>query len=341
MDTENKDLINNIPEESESESVKEAGEEFASTLDIDKDDISFELERYGISEEEKVEEEAFEVEEAPAVKKKPFIIQKPIIIAAVSFLLVAVLVLGSVFVYNTFMKPGIDGVWNATTFGEGVFIIFDKSGNATIDNGVIKYIGTYELAEKEFDDSESGTKEYKQVIKSGVIAELFNELYGQQLMMYGMTVDFSKADFVVDVAEDGNTMSFTYMEYGIPIELSRTQLPERTIDPSVITHASADEVGLTELNVDSKIVGTWFDGQYSYFAFNSDGTGVTYIPEEDVLEQSGYSYRFEQQFTYTTKDGKIFITVSPYIGEKNYGEMPYSMDGDKLIIGTIGYTKVN
>ncbi len=367
MDTENKDLINNIHEAPESESLEEpvsesleAAKESVTVVSIDKDKIYQELEDCENAEEDELDDgenaeedeledgenaEEDELEESvsegsAAARKRSFIVQRPIIIAAVSFLLVAVLVLGSVFVYNQFLKPGVDGVWSMPMFGEGVYLIFDRSGGATVDNGVVKYTGKYELFDKEVPNTQTGENEKAIAIKSGVVSELFNEFYGQQLLMYGMTVDFSSAEFIVEPAEDNNSMSIIYEEYQIPLELTRSELPERTVDASVVSHASADELGITALNIDSELVGTWSDGDINYYTFNADGTGMAFVKEEDVLEQTGYSYGFEQHFTYTVYEDSILLTVITYVGDANYGELPYGIEDGKLILGTLEYTKV-
>lgn len=324
MDTENKDLVNNIPEDDAGESLKEAGEEFTSTLDIDKDDINFELERYGITEEKVTEEEASADEEISAVKKKPFIIQKPIIIAAVSFLLVAILVLGSVFIYRGFFQKGVEGSWDwviyngdepQSIYGDGgMYFVFD-SEKIYMTNGSNNIIAAYST-----EKGEDGNL--------NITSKFFTDFLG-------LSAETGKVTF----SDNGDKMEISFGE-NASLNFLRKELPALKNDPKALSHASVDEAEIKSMAIDEKLVGTWKDEMETSFTFNADGTGE-YKASESVVLMQYYSDNIEVEttFIYTTYNGEILVTFPYYNGEKGDMSMKYSFDGETLVMEGIGYKK--
>ena len=324
MDTENKDLINNIPEDDAGESLKETGEEFTSTLDIDKDDINFELERYGITEEKVTEEEVLADEEISAVKKKPFIIQKPIIIAAVSFLLVAILVLGSVFIYRGFFQKGVEGSWDwviyngdepQSIYGDGgMYFVFD-SEKIYMTNGSNNIIAAYST-----EKGEDGNL--------NITSKFFTDFLG-------LSAETGKVTF----GDNGDKMEISFGE-NASLNFLRKELPALKNDPKALSHASVDEAEIKSMVNDEKLVGTWKDEMETSFTFNADGTGEYKASESLVLMQY-YSDNIEVEttFIYTTYNGEILVTFPYYNGEKGDMSMKYSFDGETLVMEGIGYKK--
>lgn len=324
MDTENKDLVNNIPEDDAGESLKETGEEFTSTLDIDKDDINFELERYGITEETVTEEEVLADEEISAVKKKPFIIQKPIIIAAVSFLLVAILVLGSVFIYRGFFQKGVEGSWDwviyngdepQSIYGDGgLYFVFD-SEKIYMTNGSNNIIAAYST-----EKGEDGNL--------NITSKFFTDFLG-------LSAETGKVTF----GDNGDKMEISFGE-NASLNFLRKELPALKNDPKALSHASVDEAEIKSMVIDEKLVGTWKDEMETSFTFNADGTGK-YKASESVVLMQYYSENIEVEttFIYTTYNGEILVTFPYYNGEKGDMSMKYSFDGETLVMEGIGYKK--
>lgn len=324
MDTENKDLVNNIPEDDAGESLKETGEEFTSTLDIDKDDINFELERYGITEEKVTDEEVLADEEISAVKKKPFIIQKPIIIAAVSFLLVAILVLGSVFIYRGFFQKGVEGSWDwviyngdepQSIYGDGgMYFVFD-SEKIYMTNGSNNIIAAYST-----EKGEDGNL--------NITSKFFTDFLG-------LSAETGKVTF----GDNGDKMEISFGE-NASLNFLRKELPALKNDPKALSHASVDEAEIKSMVIDEKLVGTWKDEMETSFTFNADGTGEYKASESLVLMQY-YSDNIEVEttFIYTTYNGEILVTFPYYNGEKGDMSMKYSFDGETLVMEGIGYKK--
>ncbi len=279
-----------------------------STLDVAQQDIEDEMIRYGVvpNDEEVIEED----EAGTSSVKKPFV-QKPIIIATVAFLITAILVSSVVLVYNAFFKPGINGAYVlAEAPDSGTYFVFDKDGNVSMNGGGIRYFGTYEMEKIDGVD----------VIKSDFY---FIASYGGQA-----TVTYS---------DNKQVMTMTFAAGAL--EFIKTKLPEHEIEPENITHASADELGITELNVVDGIVGTWKEEMYGTYTFNADGTG-SYLSDYTFSEYMGYGLGMEYKFKYTVYEDEILITLDYYGGQKEDGLFHYYLDKGNLVLDGVGYAKV-
>lgn len=314
MDTENKEIL------TEENTTEELSAEANTTLEVDTADIEAELQRYGIDTEGEVEAEA-EVEEPQ--KKKPFIIQTPVIIAAICFALVAVISLGGIGVYNLFFRKGVDGVWQSDVFAEGVYFVFDKKGTVVIDAGGMRYEGTYI-----FEESEDGTYSVK--------SDLF---YAVQ--MY--------TDHTVTFGEGKKSMTWSNEYY--TINFTKSKLPDYKIDAEKITHASADELGITTFKTDDALAGKWTEQldessvQMGYpertLVFEKDGTGSERY-HFDFTASYGFEYDAVSSFKYTVHNGSVYITSESYSGEKMDSVIEgYSINGNTLITPDGKYTKAD
>ncbi len=284
--------------------------ETVSTLDVTQEDIDDEMSRYGVLPQEDFSEE--EQTEYTETKKKKGVIQKPIIIAAVALLVTAVVVSGVLLVYNVFFKPGISGAYVlADAPDSGTYFVFDKDGNVSMDGGGIKYFGTYTMEKVDGAD----------VISSDFY---FIASYGGQA-----TVTYTDNKQTMSLAFPAGTLNFI-----------KTKLPEHDVDPSDITHASADELGITEINIVDGIVGTWSEEMYGTYTFNADGTG-TYLSEYSFSEYMGYGLGMEYKFKYTVYGDEILITLDYYGGQKEDGSFTYYLDKGNLVLNGVGYTKVD
>lgn len=285
-----------------------------STIGVSKEDVNEALREYGLEpEDDQLKVSIGQVDEdISEPEKKKFPVQRTIVISAIALLFVAVAVFVSIFVYNIFFKPGIDGVWTPTDDNEGsVYFIFDKEGNIEMDGGGIKYFGTYTV-----DKNDAG----KDVIKS--------EFYA--IALYG-------GEGEIEYSGDKNTMTLKFEK--MDLELKKAELPKDEHDPKVITHASADELGVTSLNIDKNIVGSWTEETYGTYTFNEDGTGV-YRQNYQYVEYYGFGLGTEYKFNYTVTDGSILLTLHYYAGNSEDGVLSYGTDKDNLIIDGVGYAKV-
>lgn len=312
MDTENKEIL------TEENTTEELSEKANTTLDVDTADIDAELQRYGVDTESEAEAEVEEPQ-----KKKPFIIQTPVIIAAICFALVAVISLGGIGVYNLFFRKGVDGVWQSDVFADGVYFVFDKEGNVAIDAGGMKYEGTYT-----FEESEDGTYTVK--------SDLF---YVFQLY----------TDHTVTFGEGKKSMTWSNAYY--TINFTKSKLPDYKIDAETITHASADEMGITTFKTDDALVGKWTEQldessiQMGYpqrtLVFEKDGTGSERY-HFDLTLSYGFEYYAVSNFKYTVHDGSVYITSELYSGDKMDSVIEgYSINGNTLITPDGKYTKAD
>lgn len=284
-------------------------DETASTLDVTQEDIEEEMSRYGVIAEEE-ESISDETEDAAPVKKKG-LVQMPIIIATIAFLLTAIIVSGVILVYNGFFKPGINGAYVlAEAPDSGTYFVFDKDGNVSMDGGGIKYYGTYTM--EKIDGVDVITSDF-----------YFIASYGGQA-----TVTYTDNKQTMSMAFPAGTLQFV-----------KTNLPDHEIDPENITHASADELGITEANIVDGIVGTWNEEMYGTYTFNADGTG-SYRSEYNFSEYMGYGLGMEYKFKYTVYEDKILITLDYYGGQKEDGTFTYYLDKGNLVLDGVGYAKV-
>ncbi|MBQ4105435.1 MAG: hypothetical protein IJC86_03500 [Clostridia bacterium] len=319
-----KKIGTDVPEETSADAATEVvaeettaeettSEENTSTIEVSQEDIDEELMRYGALTED-VEEtaESEETSEEETLKKKcP--VQKPIIISAVAILLTAVVVMATIFIYNGFFKPGISGVWELEeAVGSGTYFVFDKKGNISMDGGGIEYFGTYTMGKNEAGEKVINTDFYI-------------------LAYYG-------GEAVVTYSADRQTMTFTF-ESG-SINFVKSELPEFEIDPSVITHASADELSIDEVNIDDAIIGSWSEEMYGTYTFNEDGTG-SYLSEYSYSDYYGYGFGMRYNFKYTVYEDEILITLDYYTGDSEDGYFTYGVDGDNLVLNGMGYAKVS
>lgn len=298
------------PAEETAEVVTEyvIAEEGTSTLDVEAQDIEDEMSRYGVTASE--EEVDDETEEELKPVKKP-LIQKTIIIATIAFLVTAILVSSVVLVYNAFFKPGINGAYVlAEAPDSGTYFVFDRDGNVSMDGGGIRYFGTYEMEKMDGID----------VITSDFY---FIASYGGQAQ--------------VTYSDNKQIMTLTFPAGAL--EFVKTKLPKHEIEPENITHVSADELGLTEFNVDKGIVGTWKEEMYGTYTFNADGTG-SYLSDYTFSEYMGYGLGMEYNFKYTVYEDEILITLDYYGGQKEDGTFRYYLDKNNLVLDGVGYAKV-
>lgn len=311
MDINKDDILNEevVSEETTVEEVIEETQETESTLDVTQEDIDEEMFRYGLTSQEDFSEEE-QVESTAPVKKKGHV-QKPVIIATIAFLITAIIVSGVFLVYDAFFKPGINGAYVlADAPDSGTYFVFDKDGNVSMDGGGIKYFGTYTM--EKVDGVDVITSDFYFIASYG----------GQASVTY---------------TDNKNTMTLTFPAG--TLNFVKTKLPEHKVDPSDITHASADELGITELNIDKGVVGTWNEEMYGTYTFNADGTG-TYLSEYSFSEYMGYGLGMEYKFKYTVYEDEILITLDYYGGQKEDGTFTYYLDQGNLVLNGVGYTKV-
>lgn len=264
-----------------------------------------------------------EYESEPA-KKKACPVQKPIIISIMAFLLTAVIVFSSVFVYNMVVgeeeKFSVAGVWTlAEDTDSKVYYVFEEDGVFNVNIGGQILTGSYLLEDVEDTSTEGEEKDVYHILT--LTPNVFSNYESQALV----TLD-----------EDKNTMSLGFM-YIAQVNLVRTELPEFKLDGSKVTHASADEFGIDTFVGDEDILGTWLFKDYSgdvTYTFNADGTGS--LMQE--YKEGGYS--ITTVFKYITVDGKILVTIELLNGSTSDGEINYYMDKGKIIINNIAFDKV-
>lgn len=331
--------INNDKENiNESEEIVEAAlqeEETTALVNEDATDTSdakevgFEIDEALTAEEESEEFEEFE--ETPedyandnVVGEKTFPIQKSVFIALIAFVLTAVIAFGSFLVYDIIEKnkeeAGVVGVWApAEAADSGYYYIFEDDGSFNVNIGGQILSGTY-ITEDYSSENASGELEEYQVIT--ITPCVFSDYETQAKIILG---------------EDQNTLTLEFSYTG-NINLVRTELPEYKLDGSKITHASADEVGLDSLNIDNEIIGSWsmsdYTGVEEIYTLYADGTGEA----TDEFVDGGYS--ITTYFKYTTKDGKIYLSIELFNGSTSDGELEYYMDNGKLILNNLAYEAV-
>lgn len=331
------EIVSETAEEAASEITEEATAEDAevqdstSTLLVDTDDIDEELRRYGISSEEDSDDLSDEENVEPEKKR---LIQKPIVIAAISFLLTAVLVFGVYFVYNWFFTTSVEGVW--TPVGSDtptVYLVFDD-GEVSMNYGGIRSYGYYETETVNgYDMLKTKFYELAQIGENIVITHSKDTGYMNLHFLYEGT-DVNTFDNTTDLS----TVSM------YTVELQKAEMPDLTIDPAVITHASADELGITSVNVDENVVGSWslaldyVDDKYQTYTFNSDGTGRFSI---DYYEMNGVGMGRDIDFKYTAYEEDLLITIPDVSGGSTDDIIPYSLDNGKLILFGTAFEKVN
>ena len=332
---ETQELVSEIEETEVCETVaetEEVSEEETSTLSVNTEDIDEELMRYGISSDEETQQMPEEISEVPEKKRT---IQKPVIIAAVAFLLTAVLVFGVYFVYNTFFQKGIDGVWTpADAEVEMMYLVFDE-GKVSMKYGNVESYGYYETEEVNgFDVVKTNFYELAQI--GGTIVITYPE--------NSDNVTFNFLSDTVDITTlDKDTVDFSTIA-NLSLDFKKADLPESQIDPANITHASADELGITALNIDEDILGSWrlqleyVADKYQTYTFNADGTGSYNI---DYYEMEGVGMGRIIEFKYTVYDGEILITIDDGSGTNADDSVPYYLDKNNLVMFGIGFEKVN
>ena len=308
-------------------------DEGVSTLLVDMDDIDEELMRYGIESGE-TEEVALEVHDCEPEKKRT--VQKPIMIAAVSFLITVVLVLGAYFLYGLLAPKGIEGTWvQADSENPTLFLTFDD-GTVTMNVGGYQRYGYYEVNEAKGVDVLS-TEFYELAVIGSNIAVTYSE-NGKE-----MTLHFLYEDVDLNTT-DTETVGFESLEMG-SISFVREKAPKLSIDADDITHASADEFGITAVNIDDKIIGTWHlgidgaEGKYNTYTFNADGTG-THDVDYVYYELYGCGLGENSQFKYTVYEDKILLTTTYFDGTTSDQILEYFVDNGNLVLDGVGYENV-
>ena len=290
-------------------------------------------------------DETFMTEEQELPKKKAKVVL-PVIIAAVAFALVAVIVFGGIWLYNAFFGTSLKGVWVEEGYEEsGIYFEFDDEGNVYLRGGGISYYGTYETAtydlNKDTELPEVITKVSESEPLSGKVNVLKSDFY--MFGMYG-------GEYVYSLGSTDGTKTAT-LKYVDPTgalaewKFTATKLPKISMDPTVITNASADEAGIKTLEIDKNIIGTWSEADYGTYTFYDDGTANYKTKYQiDQTYQMFYGvtmgYGVDLDFRYTVGDGKIYMSVDYNTGESNDGIMNYYLDGKNLVIDGVGYAKV-
>ncbi len=327
MDEKEKELLEAL-EDNKSEEVK-AEAEYNSDIDMCTEDAV-----------QKIPEEfnsTYQGTPCADTEKKTAVIQKPVIITAICFLVTALIVIGTVLIYTALTKPklvlkdGKDGAvyaWQLLEYNgddysdKHIYAQFLEDDTVHFYENGIKFYGKYTTEEND---------EGEKVLKS-------------DFYIFGM----SGGEGVISEDSDKDNMTITFGE--ITIKFEKTELPQISLDPDDITHASADEAGLTEVSVDEKILGTWKEIMDEYYiqmgyspmkyTFNSDGTGVMGY-DYTYNENYGYGYGMDFGFKYTVKDNNIFLTVKYFDGNVKDMEMQYGLNGGNLVISGVGFEKVN
>ena len=348
----NNDIEKDIPEVEPEEAVEEVTEE---VIDEVTDDIAEVT-------EEIVDEIADDAEctctdcsdctscyvepdfETPQKKTK---VVTPIIIAAVCFALVAVIVFGGIFLYNAFFGTSLKGVWVEKGYEDsGIYFEFDDDGNVYLRGGGISYFGNYETATVDV-DKDSELPEVVTSISaieplSGKVNVLKSDFY--MFGMYG-----GQYTYTLGSEDSVKTLNLKFVDTSGAVSewvFTKATLPEFTMDPQVITNASADEAGITTLVTDKSIIGTWSEADYGTYTFFEDGT-ATYKTNYQIDQTYSMfygitmGYGVDLNFKYTVGDGKIYMSVDYYTGESNDGVMSYYLDGKNLVIDGVGYAKVD
>ena len=283
----------------------------------------------------------FELVEVQNSAKKTCVVQKPVIITALCFLLTALIVVGTVLIYNAFSKPrlvfkdrkdGIEYAWqlleyNGDDYSEkNIYAEFTEDGDVNFYENGIRFYGKYTTEEND---------EGQQILKS-------------DFYIFGM----SGGEGIIsdDSDRDNMTITFSGTDKEIIIKLKKSELPKINLEPENITHASADEVGLDGVVTDEKILGTWKELMDEYYlamgytpmkcTFNSDGTGAMGY-DYTFNESYNYGYGMEFGFKYTIKDNTVYLTSKYFDGETKDMILPYGLSGGNLVLGGVGYEKAD
>ncbi len=308
-----------------------------STLSVDTEDIDRELTRYGLIDGEEMQAEDTEsfADDTPVQSKCP--VQKPIIIAAVAFLLTAVIVLGTIFVYKAFTKPAFIGSWSQSGEHNGsMYLTFEEDGIVSLDMGGFERYGTY-TAERVEGYDVINTEFYElALISKKIVATYSEDKNTMNLYFLYEGADLSTLDL--------KTMPLESVAMG-SIEFVKNSAPQFKVDPAEITHASADELGITSLEVDEDILGSWqleimgAQGKYETYTFNADGTGSR-VTDYVYYETYGCGLGEDGTFKYTVFDGKILLTYDYYDGTTQDIEIDYSLNKGDLVLNGTGYEAV-
>lgn len=285
----------------------------------------------------------YEPETAP---KKKCLVVTPIIIAFVAFVLVVAIVFGGITIYKSAFKAdnGIVGAWiEEGTEDAGIYFVFDEDGNVEMNGGGISYYGTYavdacDLSGK--DVPENVEKIADEAGLKGTVNVLSSEFY-----IFGMCG--SKLVYEIDKEEDNKVINFKYLDTAgavSDVKFVKTELPEFKINPEDITNASADEAGVTALNTDSNIIGTWSEKDYGTYTFNADGTGnyrTNYQVNQMYQLYYGVTlgYGVDIDFKYTVDNGKLYMTIDYFTGQHQDDVLTYMLDGNHLVLNGVGYAK--
>lgn len=325
------EVISETSEENIQEEIADESE--YSTVSVAQEDIDQELTRYGITEEAEETEDYFTQE---PVKSK-FPVQKPIIMATVAFLLTALIIVGTMFIYKAVTKHPLMGTWTQTgEYSGNMYIDFDEDGTVTLSMGGIERFGEYELKEIQGYDV------------------IFTEFYELALISKNIIVtypdgkDTMKLDFIYDGVDletfDFESMGLEYISMG-SIDFEKEKMPKLNLVPSDITHASADELGITEVAIDEDILGSWqleimgAEGKFETYTFNSDGTG-SHVTDYVYYETYGCGLGEKNTFKYTVHEGQILLTYDYFNGTHVDQVLDYYMNKGDLVINGSGFEAV-
>lgn len=352
----NNDIEKDIPEVTPEEVTEEVAEAEVSAEETVEDGLVTEAEDTTESTDEEIAcgctdcesceacSESFDFEQQPS-KKKPTIVL-PIIIAAVSLALVAVIVFGGIWLYNAFFGTSIKGVWVEEGYEDsGIYFDFDGEGNVYLRGGGISYYGNYETATYDVAKDAELPEIIEKISETEALTGKVNVLKSDFYMfgMYG-------GEYVYTLgSKDGvKTVNLKFVDTTGAVTdwtFTEAELPKLTMDPTVITNASADEAGIKTLEIDKNIIGTWSEADYGTYTFYDDGTAkykTNYQIDQTYQMFYGITmgYGVDLDFKYTVGDGKIYMGVDYYTGESNDGVMTYYLDGKNLVIDGVGYAKV-
>ncbi len=250
-------------------------------------------------------------------EKKKFILQKPIIIA-LSIFICALLAFG---VYRLFFFSSIEGVW-AFKYSDDLTLYYTfEDGKAKMTYGTVDFVDTYTLEQDEngnnifiISSSAGGPLAYYSPISGSYTVSLSgSSLFGQS-----MTLTSTSSEEVVQ-------------------ELTSGKIPQDILKP--------DE----DFVADEKLIGTWEYVMEDYgismsYTFNEDGTIL--INQYDQMIYNGI-YNITDKVTSMDASGNEVTTsgsgveITYYVSEEFTDTIPYEFSGDTLVIGGVGYTKVN
>lgn len=311
-----------------------AEEDSTSTVSVSLEDIDEELMRYGIETDEEYESEYDEYSDAP---KKKGVLQKPVLIAALAFLLTAVVVFGSYFIYNIFSPKGVEGTWLQAEDNTGRLYLEFDDGTVTLNVGGYQRYGYYTIEQVQGYDV-LNTEFYEiAVVGTKAVVTYSDDNKSMTLNFIYGGVDLNTVDLS---STDMSTISIGSLEF------KRGKAPDIEIDPETITHASADELGITSVNTDESIIGSWrlgiegMENKYKIYNFNEDGTG-NYEIDYVYYEAYGCGLGEICQFKYTVYEDNILITYTYFDGTTTDQSIEYYTDNGNLVLDGVGYEKVN